>query len=289
MANDKLTLLRREIVLDAASQFLPGSVLMVRNMMSSVSKSPISRSALAVCLSLALFGCGTGDDAANGNGDDAALLDDANDPAMKGALEEQILVDPDLTDQSNQNAVLGKGDDGALPSASVPSNSAAVGKAAADKEFAGKKMLSAPKPKTVSAEECTDCSQGATLGAKAEMQQRGKGTCDAKLTYAMSWAAKMPSEFRVYPRANVKEAAGVDGGLCDIRVVNFTTPVALKNVVDYYYTKARRGGYSAEYQLRDGEHVLGGTNDADDGAYVIFMRNMANGGTEVDIVANNGR
>jgi hypothetical protein len=262
---------------------------MVRNEISSIARNHISRAALAVGLSLALFGCGTGNDNANSNDPDAELLDDANDPAMKGALEEQILVDPDLVDQSNQNAVLGKGDDGALPSASAPSNSAAVGKAAAEKEFAGSKMLSAPAPKKVSAEECTDCSKGATLGAKAEMQQRGKGTCDAKLSYAMSWASKMPPEFRVYPRANVKEAAGVDAGLCDIRVVNFTTPVALKNVADYYYTKARRGGYSAEYQLRDGEHVMGGTKEANDGAFVIFMRQMANGGTEVDIVANNGR
>ena len=262
---------------------------MVRNVNTTAFRNILSRMTIATCLSLALIACGSNDDAAQGNADDAALLDNANDPAMTGALEDQILVDPDLIDQSNQNAVLGSGDNGALPAATVPSDSAAIGLAAAKNEFGGKAMLSAPNPKAVSAEECTDCSQGATLGAKAEMQQRGKGTCDAKLSYAMDWAQRMPPEFRVYPRANVKEAAGIDGGLCDIRVVNFTTPVALKSVADYYYTKARRGGYSAEYQLRDGEHVMGGTNDADNSAYVIFMRTMSNGGTEVDIVANNGR
>lgn len=249
----------------------------------------LSSVALASCLSLALAACGGGDDTANSDIEDAALLEDGNDPAMTGALADQILVDPDLVDQSNRNAILGSGDDGALPTATVPSDSAAIGLAAVKKEFGGKALLSAPKPKAVSAEDCTDCNQGATLGSKADAQQGGKGTCNAKVSYAMSWAQRMPPEFRVYPRANVKEAAGVDSDKCDIRVVNFTTPVDMKNVADYYYTKARRGGYSAEYQLREGDHVLGGTNTKDDGAYVIFMRTMSNGGTEVDIVANNGR
>ena len=73
---------------------------------------------------------------------------------------------------------------------------------------------------------CTDCQaekNGMTLGAKAEAQTagRGKGTCDAKLNYDMAWSNRMPVEFPVFPKGRVSEAAGVDGGLCDIRVVSF--------------------------------------------------------------------
>lgn len=232
---------------------------------------------------LALVACQNADDTAAQN-EDAALLADAADPAMKGALEDQILVDPDLVDKSNRNAVLSEGSDGSVPSAGVPKGQlAAVDKAAAA-AIGPRGLMNAPKPKQIVAEDCKDCNQGSTLGAKAAQQS---GMCDGKLDYAMGWANRMPADFAVYPRANVKEAAGVDKGQCNIRVVNFTTPAALKKVVDFYYTKARRGGYSAEYQLRGADHVLGGTKG--EAAYVLFLKPMANGGTEVDIVANGGR
>jgi len=247
---------------------------------------------LALTMALALSACGSmgnqGDEAEN---IDADLVDASKDPAMNGALQDQIQVDPDLTEQSNRNSAV---DTTGATSGAVPGvEGAKGGKAAANAEFAGKGMLSAPKPTVAKVGDCATCdaTKGTTLGAKAEAQAggRGKGTCDAKLSYDMGWANRMPPEFKVYPRANVKEAAGVDGGLCDIRVVNFTTRESMKDVVDYYYTKAKRSGYSAEYQLRDGDHVLGGTRDVDDGAYVIFLRKLSNGYTEVDIVANNGR
>ena len=252
----------------------------------------VRNGALAFTMGLALTACGSLDnDNAEAENIDADLVDASKDPAMTGALQDQIQVDPDLTEQSNRNAAVNP--QGA-PNGAVPTlEGAKGGKAAANAEFEGKGMLSAPKPTLAKAGDCKTCdaTQGTTLGAKAAAQSggRGKGTCDAKLTYDMGWANRMPPEFAVYPRANVKEAAGVDGGLCDIRVVNFTTREGMKDVVDYYYTKAKRSGYSAEYQLRDGEHVLGGARDADDGAYVIFMRKLSNGYTEVDIVANNGR
>lgn len=244
----------------------------------------MSRNLLALgAAALVLTACQKADDTAAQN-EDAALLEDAADPAMRGALEDQILVDPDLVDKSNRNAVLGEGSDGSVPSASVPKGQLAAVEKAAAAAIGPRGLMKAPEPKKVAAEECKDCNQGSTLGAKAAQQT---GACTGKLDYAMGWANRMPTDFAVYPRANVKEAAGVDKGQCNIRVVNFTTPAALKNVVDFYYTKARRGGYSAEYQLRGADHVLGGTKGEQ--AFVLFLKPMANGGTEVDIVANGGR
>lgn len=251
-------------------------------------RSFASRAALAAMLALSLAACGSSEESDAG-GDDSALLDDAQDPAMTGALEDQILVDPDLVDQSNGNAVLGNGDDGAVPSASLPKGAAARGSAAAKAEFQRRGMLSAPEPTVASAEDCENCGgEAVTLGAMAEKQKRG-GACTDKLEYAMGWADRMPAAFTVYPGANLKEAAGAQTGSCSIRAASFTTGVGIKDVVDYYYTKARRAGFTAEYQLRDGEHVLGGVKDSTDGAYVIFLRPMPNGGTEADIIANNGR
>ena len=238
---------------------------------------------------LALSACG---DEPDNEAELAELDDNLTDPEMNDALSDQILVDPELAGQANSNALreAREGANGAMPSG-TPSNSAKVGKAAALAQIGKGKMLSAPKPRQMTSDdECGGCgadaaAQPMTLGAKAEAQ-RG-GTCDAKVSYDMGWAQRMPAAFPVYPRAHLKEAAGVDGGQCDLRVVSFTTPVDVQSVVNFYYTKAKRGGYSAEHLLRGEEHVLGGVRGEDDAAYVIFL-NQRGESLEVDIVASNG-
>jgi hypothetical protein len=62
----------------------------------------------------------------------------------------------------------------------------------------------------------------------------------------------------------------------------------MQTMLDWYYTKAVRAGYTSEHQVEGQEHILGGTRDRDDGAYVLFMTARSDGGTDVDLVANNG-
>ena len=241
-----------------------------------------------LALPLLLAACGGGDPEKAKLAELDDRLTGTADPAVAGALEDQIMVDPELAGQSNRTALRStpRPADGAAPPAGTEGDAAM-----AVEEIEGKPLLRAPSPVQIAEEDCTDCrASGRTLGEAAAVQgRRGKGTCEAKLSYAMDWARRMPPEFPVYPRGHVQEAAGVEGGLCDIRSVSFTTAAPLKSVVDYYYTRARRTGYSAEYVLKAGDHVLGGTREVDDGAYVVFLRPMKRGGTEVDIVASNGR
>lgn len=224
---------------------------------------------------------------------DEKLAGKGSDPEMNEALNDRILVDPELTDSANVTTV---------QQADTPLNgkmpadtgvAAASGSVASLEELNSAKLMRAPKPTVVAAEDCKSCgSQGATtLGgmAKDQSMQRGKGTCDAKMQYGARWATRMPPEFPVYPKGRIKEAGGVEGGLCDIRVATFTTSTEMQNVVDYYYTRAKKSGYSAEYQIRAGEHSLGGVRSKDDGAFFITFNRHPGGGTAVDIVANNGR
>lgn len=251
-----------------------------------------SATATALCVTiLALSACG-GSDA---NGDDVAALDEklvgkGSDPVMNGALQDKILVDPDLAGKSNGN--MARAADRPLDG-KTPPDAGYNGATASAEELNGAKLMRAPKPRVVGTEDCNDCAanRGETLEARAAAQgvKRGKGTCEAKLQYGAAWANRMPTEFPVYPKGRVKEAAGVEGGICDIRVVSFTTAAARQSVVDYYYTRAKRSGFSADYEIRDGEHMLGGVRDNDGGAYVITLTALKNGGTAVDIVANNGR
>ena len=243
---------------------------------------------LALAIPLAACGQATSDEVAVAELDNK-LTGKGSDPAMNTALNDRILVDPELTDSANVNTV--KDSDKPL-SGAIPADSGYDGDASIE-ALDGAKLMRAPKPTTVANEDCTNCGsqRATTLGALAADQgvTRGKGTCEAKLQYGAGWATRMPAEFPVYPRGRVKEAGGVDGGICDIRVATFTTSANMQNVVDYYYTRARKSGFSAEYQLRAGEHALGGTRDNDGGAYFITFNAAPGGGTSVDIVANNGR
>lgn len=209
------------------------------------------------------------------------------DPAIKGALEDQIMVDPDLTGQANGNAA-GPGNhpaDGGVPAIAAGRAAAAAEAAAAMK--AGK-LVRAPKALPFEQAECGEnCAakkRPVTIGALAK--QQSSGACDAKLTYAKSWADRLPAAFRVYPRATVREAAGIKGGKCNIRVVNFQTAASIQGVLDYYNTLAIRAGYDSDHRVRGNEHVLGGTNG--EFAYVIFARRDG-GVTDVDLVASGGK
>ncbi len=212
-------------------------------------------------------------------------LDDgltSDDPAAKGALEDQIMVDPSLSGNANQNAATpgNKPVDGGSPAIGG-------GKVAADAEAAARAaagtLVAAPKPMPFE-EGCQDCAQNrpVTLGAMA----RDQGKCDAKLSYGNQWAERLPAAFRVYPKALVREAAGVDGGKCNLRVVNFQTAASKQAVLDYYHTMATRAGYSSEHRLRGEEHYLGGTKGEQ--AFVIMLRRDG-AMTDVDLVASGGR
>lgn len=249
----------------------------------------------AVALPLGLSGCGDDID----NEEAVAQLDEklagqSSDPEMNEALSDRILVDPELTDSSNMTTV--KEAEAPL-NGKMPADTGMAGgtesTTASMQELNNAALMRAPKPTVVAAEDCKACGdqRATTLGGLAndQAQSRGKGTCDAKMQYGARWATRMPPEFPVYPKGRIKEAGGVDGGLCDIRVATFTTSAKMQNVVDYYYTRAKKSGFSAEYQIRAGEHSMGGVRNNDDGAFFITFNAAPGGGTAVDIVANNGR
>ena len=239
----------------------------------------------ALGLPLGLSACGKED---KGDRDLSSLdesLTNASDPALRGALEGQIIVDPELAEKSNSYAVR----PGDRPvSGGIP---ASIRATAYDAPVGGK-LFRAPEAKA--AEPCPQCGgEGAvTLGARARQQAatQGKtGGCVENLQYGMGWASRLPAEFPLYPKAKLMEAAGADGANCNLRVASFVTNQPMRNVIDYYYTRALRGGFDADHRLMNGEHVLGGTRKKDEGAYFITFAEQKGGGTAVDIVANNGR
>jgi len=239
------------------------------------------RSVGMMALVLALAACGKGDKEASLASLDAQLTDNATDPALKGALADPIVVDPQLVGQSNRNAVrtADKPANGAVPV--LPGDAGAVQAEAV--KLAGGKLLSAP-----AATQGEALASTVTLGAVAR-DGAGKGNCAKKLNYGMEWAQRLPEPFTLYPGAQLTEAAGAQADGCTLRAASFVTPAPRQGVMDYYYTLARRAGYDGEHKVMGGDHVLGGTRGADGSAYFILFTDAPGGKTSVDIIADNGR
>ena len=152
-------------------------------------------------------------------------------------------------------------------------------------------LMKAPAP-VAAGQGCTQCAaarEAVTLGGLAARQKNaGASKCAASLQYSAGWAQRLPADLPLYPQARVTEAAGTEGGQCALRVVSFSAAQPMQNLLDWYYTRAVRAGYSSEHQVDGKQHILGGTRARDDGAYVLYMTARADGGTDIDLVANNG-
>lgn len=234
-----------------------------------------------LCLSLAA--CGGG--GADRNEADLAQLDaeltegqsaNAADPQIMAALEDQIMVDPQLAAKSNADAVRPPTQPYAAP---VPHPGLAAGSAAP----AGEELMKAPAPKPF-----TDATaRGAiTLGALAQAKGgRSAARCAGRLAYSADWARRLPPELPLHPDARVTEAAGADASDCSLRVASFYIGQPATRMTDWYYTRAIRGGFSAEHQADGATHMIGGTRRRDGMAYVVFLTDRGDGGTDIDLIA----
>jgi hypothetical protein len=218
-------------------------------------RAPSFRTAALAGLML-LAACSRGSDE-NLAAIDNELIANGADPALTSALEDQILVDPNLAQQSHPNSVR-------------PPEAPAQSQYPAD-----------VRP-----------GEGGARTRRTAAAQGGRAAppsaaeCGAAFEYGNQWATRMPAAFPGYPGGRLTEAAGNDNGECRMRVVTFTTRDPYDRVLEYYRSLAARAGYSAEHQVRGGDQVLGGTNG--DAAYYLIVT-PTRAGSEVALIVNNGR
>jgi hypothetical protein len=237
----------------------------------------IRRSIYLLAPALLLAACG---------GKDEPAKPAADDPAMSGALGDQVLTDPDLAGENGANrAAFVPSRGGAIPAADMSPEALAAARGAALELVGGPgSMKKAPEAREVKGTLPADSQL--TVAARAATGPNGTNGCAAKVQYTTAWAAKLPAALPVYPKGAVQEAAGTDEGACALRTVNFISPVPVAEVIDFYYTRAKAAGYSAQH-LKDGaDDVLSGTKGA--ASYVVMARDLPNGGSSVDLVTNGG-
>jgi hypothetical protein len=226
---------------------------------------------LVPALALALAACGGGEK-------DKQAAD--SDPALTGALGDQIMVDPDLAGQNKGGSALAGGGPASVEIPAEQRSPEAIAAAKAD----AAKLVGGTMRKAPAAASGGDAQHGPI--SLADVAGNAGADCSGKVEYSAAWAAKMPSAFPIYPRGHVSEAAGTDKDGCRLRVVNFVTPVSADDVIDFYFTRAGAAGFDAEHRTEGGDRVLGGSKDRS--AYVVYVRKTADGMTEVDLVTNGG-
>ena len=219
-------------------------------------------------LALALAACGSAEKPEAVGGD----------PALTGALADQIMVDPDLAAQNKGGAALSVAGpaSAAIPAEARSPEAVAAAKAEA-LSAAGGTLQALPAASIGEA-------NGDAPVSLADLASAGGNPCASKVNYSANWAAQMPAAFPIYPRGHTQEAAGTDADGCKLRVVNFVTPVGVDDVLAFYFTRARGAGFDGEHRLEGTDHVLGGSKDS--AAYVVYARRLDNGLTEVDLVTN---
>lgn len=174
---------------------------------------------------------------------DAEIAKADIDPAISGAIEDEILVDPTLVGQANADGVR-----------------------------APERPLEAPYPGRA-----TTAAAGTPINSP----------CGVPFSPGNEWADRLPADFGMSPGGRLTEAAGADRGNCHVRVVSFATDQNWEQVLDHYRGAAQRAGYDVEHELKDGDHMLGGTG-ANDAAYLVIVSPQERG-SNVSLIINRGR
>ena len=228
----------------------------------------ISRGSLMLALLpiLTLSACGSGNKAQEGKGD----------PALTGALGDQIKVDPGL---AGQNAVSA----GGIPKIHGSASDVAAARAEALALLGGAAAVK-PLPALQSGEAGKAAASTIAGAAKAATTSAAGGKCTTLVAYSAEWAKRLPQPFPVYPRGKVTEAAGTDANGCALRAVTFTTAVDVPDVLTFYYTRALTAGYAAGRGQQGGDEILAGVKGQ--ASFTVHARPTALGGSEVDLIAS---
>lgn len=208
------------------------------------------------------------------------MASSAGDPALTAALRDQIMVDPALVEQANDDAIRPPTTpaSGAVP----PDGIAVAAQGPAEKDA----IRPAPPP-SGRCPQCLAARRSLTLGALAEKQGGRTGACAANVGYSAAWANRLPAGVPLYPDARVTEAAGANGHGCRLRIVSFASRAPVQRLLDWYFTKVSAAGYTLGHQADGAEHVLGGKS-ATGAAFLAVVRAREDGGSDVDLMADGG-
>ncbi len=167
------------------------------------------------------------------------------DPYLARALNDPLMVDPDLAYANEANAAITIGYDHALPSFKATEEEASRARETARLQLLETGSIrDLPAPQDGAGPATLDQAYGveAVLSAiDAPMQ------CRKDIAGGFAYAATLPLVARVMPHGMVRLAAAVDQPDCSLRIVRYTTPVSIEDALQYHYTMAQRAKLTPAY------------------------------------------
>ena len=224
------------------------------------------------CALLALAACKPADQAADPNAE--------RDPAAAAALNDPIMVDPDLVTQNRGNSALSGGGpaQGDLPGFDGSPEAATIARTAALSQL-GSSLSAAPAP--ASTRSASRLDGALTMPALAAAAGIAPSACADQLSFTMGWAARLPAGLPIYPRGHAIMAAGSDTAGCKVRAVRFVTPVTVSDAADFYYASARAAKFPVQHRREGSDDVVAGAPSG--AAYAVYIRQREDGLTEIDL------
>ncbi|MGB3753578.1 MAG: hypothetical protein WA954_06740 [Parerythrobacter sp.] len=205
------------------------------------------------------------------------------DPVVQRALNDPLMIDPDLSSQNLANAALSF--EIGHP---VPPENADASAALAAREAALKLLKGATPDLQPVADNAAAPGDAEALNVLGRLKRLGIAEkCLAGARFSALWVTRLPDGLEPYPRASVKEAAGTDAGGCEVRGVIYLSPVSIEDIIAFHAARASDAGFATEYRIGEGWHLL--SAEAERARFEIAGRTLAGGLSEVSIAsaANN--
>ncbi len=201
------------------------------------------------------------------------------DPYLARALNDPLMVDPDLAYRNEANAAITIGFDHALPALRGSEETARAARETArlalledgpipDLPEAG----SAPGPASLA----TAYSVEAVLEAVD-----APPACRKDIRGDFALAASLPEVAALMPHAMVRVAAAVTQPDCDLRLVRYVTPASVTDALQFHYTMAERSGMEPKFYDRPEASL---TADRRGTFIKVFARETSGNLTAIDLV-----
>ena len=195
------------------------------------------------------------------------------------ALNQQIMIDPDLAAYNEANAALSGGIDHTFPA--IDNSKATVARALekASRDI-GQSLDVDLLPQADAAEAISGMD---VLTAHGMATALGiPGDCAKNAEYSIAWAAKLGSKLRPFPLANTLQSAGNSRGSCGFRWAQLISPVEAQLIAAYYWTLADKANFTPGYSASEEELRISWA-DADTRS-VVLVRPRGNGLSDVFLI-----
>jgi hypothetical protein len=158
------------------------------------------------------------------------------DPYLARALNEPLMIDPDLAWMNEANAAITIGHDHALPSFKGSDEAASRARETARLEL----LEDGPIPELPLGGD-GPASLAEAYGVDAVLDAvEAPRACRRDIRGSFAYAASMPDHARIMPHGMVRLAAAVERPGCSLRIVRYVIPASIEDALQYHYTLASR-------------------------------------------------